>query len=154
MQIQPLAHEQLAHAVRLFLCVFTQPPWNEPWSASVVEQRLTDLINTPGFYGLATYQDAAMIGFILGQIEPWCQASHFYIKEMCVAPDWQRRGIGTQLLHQLAEDLAQRGVEKLYLLTARASSAEAFYRKCGFYISAKMVMLGMYLHDDSSRYSR
>jgi N-acetylglutamate synthase-like GNAT family acetyltransferase len=41
----------------------------------------------------------------------------------------------------LEQGLAAMDVEKIYLLTARGSRAEAFYQKCGFYISPKMIMM-------------
>lgn len=64
---------------------------------------------------------------------------------MCVKGQHQGRGIGTVILEELEDHLIQMDVSKVYLLTARDSSAEAFYNKRGFYASPKMIMMGKYL---------
>ena len=57
----------------------------------------------------------------------------------------QGGGVGKALLNGLEVDLKAQGVAKLYLLTARGGAAERLYQACGFYSSAKRVMLGKYL---------
>lgn len=69
---------------------------------------------------------------------------HYFLKEMCV----KRRGVGTQMLEHLEKVLRSDGVQKLYLLTARDSSAQAVYQKNGFYISPKMILMGKYLEPE------
>ena len=60
---------------------------------------------------------------------------------MCVKTDIQRQGIGAKLIEYLERDLKQRDVGKIYLLTARDTLAETFYKKAGFYASSKMIMM-------------
>lgn len=108
--------------------------------------RLEEIYRTPGFYGLvAEAEGQGVVGFAMGYAEQWQEQKHFYLKEMCVATQGQRRGIGTAIMQGLEQGLAAMDVEKIYLLTARGSSAEAFYQKCGFYISPKMIMMAKYL---------
>lgn len=52
---------------------------------------------------------------------------------------------GRELMVRLEDTLRAQEVGKAYLLTARGSAAEAFYRACSFYTSEKIVMLGEYL---------
>ncbi len=81
----------------------------------------------------------------MGYIEQWDKQKVFYLKEMCVKSQHQGGGIGTAILETLEDDLLQMDVNKVYLLTARDSAAEAFYNKQGFYASRKMIMMGKYL---------
>jgi len=65
---------------------------------------------------------------------------------MCVATERQRHGVGTALLNALEEKLNNQGVEKLYLHTARDTSAQTFYQKNGFYVGSKMIMMVKWLN--------
>ncbi|RYG57548.1 GNAT family N-acetyltransferase, partial [bacterium] len=82
-----------------------------------------------------------LVGFVLGNAEQWDRARHFNLREMCVAIDRQRSGLGTNLMNALQSGLIEQGIDRIYLLTARDTSAQSFYEKCGFYVSPKMVMM-------------
>jgi ribosomal protein S18 acetylase RimI-like enzyme len=145
MKLTSIKPEDLTQCADLFVTVFNNEPWNEHWQPSAVLARLTDIFHTPGFHGIAAFNETVIVGFALGYIEQWDQQRVFYLKEMCVKTDLQRQGIGAKLIEYLERDLKQRSISKIYLLTARDSLAEAFYRKAGFYVSAKMIMMAKYL---------
>ena len=147
MHIHPFERPYLEPCVALFLTVFTRPPWNEDWAMTTAAARFTDLLHTPGFYGVIAIDATEMVGFAAGYTEHWARTQHFYLKELCVAPQHQRQGIGTTLLQTICTELAARGVERISLLTSRVSPAEDFYRKRGFYVSQKMVMMGKSLKE-------
>ena len=140
----------MAPCVELFLTVFNSPPWNEAWPMATATRRLTDLFNTPGFYGVIAVEDRETVGFAMGHVEQWDQGQHFYLKEMCVVPQRQGSGLGTALMQTLCRELVAMEVERIYLLTAHASAAESFYKKCGFYVSQKMVMMARYLNEETA----
>jgi amino-acid N-acetyltransferase len=51
------------------------------------------------------------------------------LRSLAVAPEYQRRGLGHDLVGQLEHDARAEGVERLVLLT---QSAEAFFRGLGY----------------------
>jgi ribosomal protein S18 acetylase RimI-like enzyme len=141
MKLYPIEQAHLESCANLYVAVFNAEPWNEQWETQAVLTRLAEIYHTPGFYGLAAADETGLIGLALGYVEQWQQQRHFYLKEMCIKPQLQHRGVGAALMATLQQDLAARGVDKIYLLTARDGPAEAFYRKCGFYASPKMVIM-------------
>jgi ribosomal protein S18 acetylase RimI-like enzyme len=145
MRYRALQRDDLKTCAEVFVEVFNGPPWNEDWSVSSALPRLTEIAGTPGFEGLKVLSGDRMTGFLMGYIESFDAGGDFYLKEMCVLPDMQRRGIGTALLDQLKARLIEKGAEKLYLLTARDGPAAQFYEKNGFYTSDKMIMMGHWL---------
>ena len=126
--------------VELYIRTFASPPWNETWSPRLVSQRLDQIIHTPGFLGVVVGSNP-LSGFVFGTSEPWHEGTHFNLKEMCVHPDHQRRGLGTKLLEFLSLELETRDTKRIYLLTARGDMSEAFYTKSGFYTSPKMILM-------------
>ena len=141
MKFYPVEPANLVECVGLFVSVFNNLPWDENWDAEAVEQRLDDCYRTPGFYGLIAKMNEETIGFALGFVERWDKSRLFHLKEICVATEKQRHGVGTALLSVLEQQLKSQGVEMLYLHTARDTSAQTFYAKNDFHVSSKMIMM-------------
>ena len=141
MNISSLDQANLPACVSLFINVFNQPPWNEHWHIDGVQKRLEDCYHTPGFYGLVARNTTDVLGFVAGYVEQWDTSKHYFLKEMCVARAYQRHGDGTTLMQTLDTQLHINGVERIYLLTARDGTAQAFYQTCGFYVSPKMILM-------------
>lgn len=129
----------------LYADVFGGPPWNESWPVAIAQTRLSEILRTPGFYFLIARSRDTCLGFVLGFSETYNDGVDFYIKEMCVSTSVQRLGLGTALLTDLERHIAATGARKMYLLTARDTSAESFYAQRGYYVSDKMVMMGHWL---------
>lgn len=138
---RPFTGADLDACVEIFVSTFAQPPWDEVWDCSVVRERLEQIVRTPGAFGVVIGGEEKIAGFALGFSEPWHEGTHFYLKEMCVAHDRQRQGLGTRLLDFLSTELEARDTRRIYLLTARGDMSEAFYAKAGFYTSPKMILM-------------
>lgn len=57
------------------------------------------------------------------------------IRQMAVAPDFQRRGLGTRIMQHLEQELARRGIRKA-ILHARAAAA-GFYERLGYHVAGE-----------------
>lgn len=138
---RPFTETDLDACVEIFVSTFAQPPWEESWDRGVVRERLEQIVRTPGSFGMVIGGEEKIAGFALGFSEPWHEGTHFYLKEMCIAHDRQRQGLGTGLLADLSRELEARDTRRIYLLTARGDLSEAFYAKAGFYTSPKMILM-------------
>jgi aminoglycoside 6'-N-acetyltransferase I len=141
MKLQSIEHQHLRACATLFTSVFNSPPWNEKWSQGVALKRLEDCFNTPGAYGIVAIVEDEVSGFAIGVVEQYDRNENFYLKEICVDSTKQRSGIGTKMMDALHHDLVSKGVGMVYLLTIRDSPAAAFYEKCGFLNSSKMIVM-------------
>ena len=146
-KIRRVQDADLAACVDVFVEVFNGPPWNEDWGQDAARLRIADCFRTPGFQGWVAEAGGAVSALALGYRELYNRECHFFLKEMCVRPAWQRRGAGRGLMDQLTRELADAGVHRVYLLTARDGDAEAFYRQCGSYVSPRTVMMGRRLSE-------
>ncbi|WP_370681848.1 GNAT family N-acetyltransferase [Comamonas sp. GB3 AK4-5] len=116
----------------LYVAVFNAPPWNDGWEASVAVERLNAFAGHPKFHGLGMQVDGAPVALILGWGERWIRTWHFHIKEMCVAPHLQGRGLGAALLAELESRLAEMGYTHVHLTTGQAVPARHFYQRHGY----------------------
>ena len=145
MQYESIEKADLKGCARVFVEVFNSPPWNEAWTANSARMRLTEIANTPGFIGIKALRRGELVGFVMGFSESYYDGVDFYIKEMCVLPSHQRKGVGRALLEELERGLVSNGQRKMYLLASRGTFAAGFYEQKGFNISERMIMMGKWL---------
>ncbi|SFG09466.1 Acetyltransferase (GNAT) domain-containing protein [Desulfotomaculum arcticum] len=120
--------DNLELCIDLYIKVFNSVPWSEHWSYETVQERLTDLVNTPKFQGFLLLADNNVIGFIAGHSKRSDQGKIFYLAELCISKEIQGKGYGSKLLSFLEEVLIKENVKSVYLLTSTGGSAEAFYK--------------------------
>jgi GNAT superfamily N-acetyltransferase len=144
-EAERLAEHHLSAAARLYVDVFNAEPWNDAWTVDTAQKRLSDMLATPGAFGLVV-RPHDPVAVLIGYSEQWYDGTHFYLKEMYVASRHQGTGIGTRLIRRLEHVLRQQGVDRVYLLTERSGPAADFYARLGFYRSEKMAMMAHRLH--------
>ena len=142
MQILPIDKTNLEDCAYLYTTVFNQAPWNEDWSHQQAMSRLKFYYETPNFIGMLVTDDSNLLGFVLGNYEPYQNEKLYLLKEMCVHPDFQGKGIGTKLIKFLHEKLKESGISTVNLITTIDSEAESFYFKNDYYKSQRM---GLYV---------
>jgi ribosomal protein S18 acetylase RimI-like enzyme len=148
-----MEQKHLATCADVFVTAFDSTPWNEKWDVDDAKTRLEEMYRTPGARGLIAISDTGeILGFALGHTEQWQRGKkHFYLKEMCVLPAYQRQKLGTDLMQVLCSDLVKEGVEAIYLLTSQKSHAKTFYKRLEFDTNSEMIMMGKYLKESDIR---
>lgn len=123
----------------LFVDTFNAEPWNESWTLEIAMARFGDMLETPGYIGVALMAGHMVTGAALGQVESWFSGSHFYLREMFVRVDLQRQGRGERLLEGLMS--LTPNIEATYLITDRDGPAAQFYHRHGFAPASSRVIM-------------
>ncbi len=76
---------------------------------------------------ICAYSDEKLAGYVN---VAWDGGIHAFILDTTVHPDFQRRGIGLELVRCAANEAGQRGIEWLHV--DYEPHLEDFYHKCGF----------------------
>ena len=142
MRVEALKTLDLDPHARLYTTVFNGQPWNENWSVANASQRLNCYRSTPNFIGVEAHEGEALLGFIIGNFEPYQSGQVYVLKEMCVATQVQRKGVGAQMLGKLHAILQDSKIETVNLVTRKDSDAESFYMKHGY---AQAQRVGLYI---------
>lgn len=141
-KIKMLSEEDINECTKLYTYVFNGKPWNDGWEEKDAKERLTDIFGNRNFLGVGMCdEEDNLIGFLLGYTERWLDSNHFYLNEMCVMTELQSKGIGSRLIEKFENICQESNIDRIYLLTAREGQAESFYKKNGYYVSPKMVMM-------------
>lgn len=117
----------------LFKEVFSAPPWNEDWSdGDQLDNYLKDLteVRNPLLYGL--YEGKDLVGVSIGRIKHWCEGTEYFIEELCIRMDRQKKGYGKEFFSLIEKDLKEKGLDTIFLMTDRDKPAYEFYKKNGF----------------------
>lgn len=141
MKYSELEIEDLDEVVLLFIKAFNKEPWNDKWTRDTAYNRLKQMINCEGYYGVKACENEKIIGIILGNHEYYYDGMHFNIKEFCVDSDIKGRGIGSQILEEFICRLKEKGIIKIYLSTLQSDSTIKFYEKNGITYSKDSVVL-------------
>ncbi len=107
-----------------YYALFETTGWNQEYQATPEELART-IANSQ--FVVCAYDAEKLAGFgrILSD-----GVLHAMIYEMIVHPDYQRRGIGTQILHSLIEWCNENHIRDIQLFCARGK--HTFYEKNGF----------------------
>lgn len=132
MNIKRITKKHLQKCAELYSYVFSMEPWSEEWENEIALKRLNHFYNSDGFIGILAIENDCIVGFALGNIEPFVHGDIFYLREMCVNPKMQNRGIGTQILSELENVLITANIKSIYLFTDRKIPAAKFYSKFGY----------------------
>lgn len=141
-QFRMLSLKDINECTELYIEVFNDEPWNDGWQEHDVKERLTDIFSNRKFLGVGVYdEEQNIIGFLSGYTERWLNSNHFNLNEICIKTALQNQGIGSKLIAKLEMKFKQNDISRIYLLTERSGQAETFYKKNGFYVSPRMIMM-------------
>ena len=125
----------------VFCSAFRAAPWNEQWTQSLAETRISELTGT-ALSAAFVYEDSGGIrGFAAGRVVTYLYGREYVIDEFCVAADAQGQGLGTELLSYIADTMHADGVAAICLQTTRGYPSEKFYLKNGFHTAPNMLTM-------------
>ncbi|HFI0424382.1 TPA: GNAT family N-acetyltransferase [Streptococcus suis] len=133
MELKELTLADIEMVKQLFLSVFSQEPWNDDWSdEEQLDRYLGDLLSHPRALCFGLLDQDMLIALSLGHIRYWYEGTEYRIEELCIARNYQGRGIGQDFLKRIEDQLAERRIVHILLQTERNLPAFSFYEKCGF----------------------
>jgi len=142
MKIQKIETENIVSKCSvLSVDVYNSDPWNDNWTETKAYERLLHYFNTPSFIGFAAFMDKNIIGCLLGNVEPFFSGDYFYLKEMFIAKEFQRNGIGSKLINQLKDELLKSKISEIMLFTSSTLFPYQFYKRNGFTVIKSMCLM-------------
>ena len=126
----------------IYSAAFSGEPWNDPWKPEDAVIHVRELLETKTSYGLEYAEDGRILGFLIGTSMLFHYGRTFEINDLAVAPQYQRKGIASQLLKQCLSDLKAQGIVSFHLITACDGALPAFYERFGFKKEERVMLMG------------
>ena len=130
-EIKRLTKEDLSDftaLINLFNLVF------EEESKSGSEANSLRLLNSDGFIALAAIAENEVVGGLTAYELPmyYSDSSEIFLYDLAVKPDYQRKGIGKDLLHSLKEYCIENGIKDFFVMAHEEDKyAIEFYHATG-----------------------
>ncbi len=132
MVINKFNQSEIKNVTKIFLNVYVGPPWNEEWDQARAEAYLKGFINNPSSINYLAYDNDQIIGACIGERKYWWQGDEYYINEIFIDKPFQGKGLGSSFLSLIQNDLKQKGITTITLLTTKGTSSDNFYYKNDF----------------------
>lgn len=141
MKLRELNMDDVLKVANVYVKAYAEGDWNEKWDCENAAQRINEIISSPQCKGGVCELEGKIVGCILFEILTWHTGKQLEIKEIFVAPGFQRRGIGKKLLEYAEIYGKEVGTSELFLWTNKSNKLIDFYSKVGYCKDAKTIQL-------------
>ncbi|NLT09819.1 MAG: GNAT family N-acetyltransferase [Ruminococcus sp.] len=132
-EIKELSMRDIGTVKQLFSAVFSAEPWNDDWSDDIqLHSYISDLMGNGNSLTFGLYVDGELAGASLGCIKHWWEGTEYNIGEFFIKTEVQGKGLGSEFLSMIEEELLSRGIRRIFLQTDRNLPAFGFYRNNGY----------------------
>ena len=145
MKIKPATIDHVVCYGEIYAAAFSGEPWNDPWKPEDAQIHVQELLETKTSYGLEYVEEGKVVGFLVGTSMLFHYGRTFEINDLAVDPDYQGRGIAKQLLERCIQDMKERGIVGIHLITSGEGFLPEFYGRHGFKQENEVILMGMEL---------
>ena len=139
--IHPCTVEHLNQYGAIYAAAFSGEPWHDNWSVEDATVHVRELLESKQHYGLECVVEGEVAGFILGTSMLFHYGRTFEINDLAIAPQYQHRGLASQLLQQCLADMKAQGIVGFHLITACEGSLPQFYEQFGFKQEQRVMLM-------------
>ncbi len=138
---KPLSEEHIPQCVSLLIAAFNPEPWGDEWTEETAEKYLYEFFTHKRFVGFVVMENDKVMGALFAREKTYYMGDEFYIEELFVAPDSQRKGYGQILLDEVEKYVKNKNFAAIALLTDKNTPAMDFYSKNRYETADNMRLL-------------
>lgn len=131
-RLEKLTEARVEACARMYVEAYGVEPWNETHELDRVEAYLRAFMRESAFHCYVLTCGGEAVALALCILIPYMGEGSLRIEDLCVAPQFQRRGYGGKLLGLLRAETVKLGADCVLLGTQRDFPSHAFYLKNGF----------------------
>ena len=131
-EIKEMNEESVAICAHLYQNVYKTDPWNEQYAIDEVTEYLSRFLKSKTKRAYMLMLDEQIIGIALGLIVPCIGSDYFRLEDICISPQYQRSGFGSQFIKLISACIVQENCDSILLGTQRNYPAHRFYLKNDF----------------------
>ena len=143
MQFCVMTPADIPNCAHTLMKAFREPPWNEQWTYEQAFTRIDEIMSARVSRGYVIYDGDTVVSMLSGRIMTYLGFKELWVDEFSVHPDYQRRGIGTQMMQYVREQLRQEPEKISYIVlnTEKGYPSVKFYEANGFKADESLVFM-------------
>lgn len=130
--IVDISNNTVMVGAKIYIEAYSKEPWNENREIDSVCSYIKRFLLGNMNFGWLLYEDNIAIGIILGSIIPAIDGDYFRIEDLCISPDKQNLGNGSEFLKLTSEKLLTYDIDSILLNTVKGFPSCKFYLKNDF----------------------
>lgn len=125
-------NEDYAKCADILIAAYKEEPWHNTWTKEEALLRIEATMSGFNSRGYVVEINNEIIAMCLGRIDYYYgNWSQYCVDEFNVAPPYQGKGVGKQLLQFMSDVLKNEEINRIFLMTG-GEQAATFYEKNGF----------------------
>ena len=117
MEYLPIEQQHLPGLAEAMMAAYAKEPWNENWTLEKALIRIRAILSNYRSAGMAAVEDGKVIGGVLGYVDPYAEEDFFFVSELFVVPEKQKKGYGKGLLLALEKELQDADIHVMQLIS-------------------------------------
>ena len=113
----PIEPEHMQGLAETMMAAYAQEPWNENWNMEKALCRIRAILSNYRSAGMAAVENGKVIGGVLGYVDPYAEEDFFFVSELFVMPEEQKKGYGRGLLLALEKELKDADIHVMQLIS-------------------------------------
>ena len=130
--IKKMDTESIEICANIYKNSYKNEPWNEEYSIIEITDYLSRFLNFETKRAYVLVLDGKIIGIALGLIVPCVGSDYFRLEDICLSPEYQGKGLGSQFVKLIAKCILSDNCDSILLGTQRGCPAHCFYLKNDF----------------------
>jgi N-acetylglutamate synthase-like GNAT family acetyltransferase len=142
MEIRKIQQADLSVCAKLLEDTYSLPPYNEIFKEHTPESYINSKYNTCKDNSFVVVDDKdSIIGFIFINTSAWSQGPQAIIEEVVVAPNYQNKGVGRELLEYAHNYLESLDVKSIMVWAKKDDCLLDFYKNQGYSLADDFVVM-------------
>ena len=138
-----MKQEDFGKCALTLMAAFKEEPWNENWTYEQAYTRIDEIMSARVSRGYVIYDGDVVVSMLCGRIMTYLGFKELWVDEFSVNPEYQRKGIGTQMMSYVREQLRQEKEKICYIVlnTEKGYPSVKFYEANGFQADESLVFM-------------
>ena len=143
MEFRPIQQADIEKCAYTLMAAFQEAPWNEQWTHAQACTRIDEIMSARVSRGYVLYDGDTVVSMLCGRIMTYLDFKELWVDEFSVHPAYQRRGIGTQMMDYVREQLMNEPERISYIVlnTEKGYPSVKFYEANGFEADDSLVFM-------------
>lgn len=139
MEYKIFSEQNIRDVIPLYIHYYNETE-NCEWTEVTAYKRIHQMFSTEDSFGLVVTDNNEVIGFALGYFQQYDDGITYNLTEIVISTEYQRQGIGTNLIKELETQVENMGAFMIALEAVNDDNHDKFYSRLDYHNVNNMIL--------------